>query len=228
MKKFRKLIPAFCMLLVSAMLVGTSTFAWFSMNNKVAATGMQISAKSDSAYLVINTGASFNSAGTDKEVTSAAEAKSLYPVAPVSVLTSASAASDVTTASKWHYAYSNDPTTSTKTGDYIECKDLENYVASETFYIGLNEKSGLSSLSNLKVSKITLPENKAIKVVLVCGSKVAVAADDVLADSVGKEGVAVTVYYYIDGDESVVYTNNATTLSGQVSLEFTAELPTEG
>lgn len=226
MKKFRKLIPAFCMLLVSAMLVGTSTFAWFSMNNKVNATGMQISAKSDSAYLVINEGGTFNSAGTDKEVTSTAAAKELFPVAPVDAFTNASAASDVTTAAKWHYAYSNDPAVSTKTGDYIACTDLANYVASETFSIGLNEKSGLSSLNNLKVSAITLPENTAIKVVLVCGNKVATAAGDTLADAVGKDGVTVTVYYYIDGNESAVYTNNAAKLTGKVALEFTADLPT--
>lgn len=40
MKKFSKLIPAFCMLLISAMLMGTSTFAWFSMNTQVTATGI--------------------------------------------------------------------------------------------------------------------------------------------------------------------------------------------
>lgn len=43
MKKFKKLIPALCMLLVSAVLLGSSTYAWFSMNNKVTVTGMQIS-----------------------------------------------------------------------------------------------------------------------------------------------------------------------------------------
>ena len=44
MKKFKKLIPAFCMLLVSAILLGSSTYAWFSMNDTVKATGMQINA----------------------------------------------------------------------------------------------------------------------------------------------------------------------------------------
>lgn len=29
---FKKLIPSMAMLLISAMLLGTSTFAWFSMN----------------------------------------------------------------------------------------------------------------------------------------------------------------------------------------------------
>ena len=54
MKKFKKLIPAFCMLLVSAILLGSSTYAWFSMNKTVTATGMQVTAKSNSSYLLID------------------------------------------------------------------------------------------------------------------------------------------------------------------------------
>lgn len=56
MKKFKKLIPALCMLLVSAVMLGTTTFAWFSMNNKVTANNMQVVAKSDNTYLLIGTG----------------------------------------------------------------------------------------------------------------------------------------------------------------------------
>ena len=40
----KKLIPALCMLLVAAALMGTSTFAWFSMNSTVTASTMQIKA----------------------------------------------------------------------------------------------------------------------------------------------------------------------------------------
>ena len=40
----KKLIPALCMLLVAAALLGTSTFAWFSMNTQVNATGMKVKA----------------------------------------------------------------------------------------------------------------------------------------------------------------------------------------
>ena len=56
MKKFKKLIPALCMLLISAVLMGTSTYAWFSMNTKVTATGMEVHAKSDSQFLQIVAG----------------------------------------------------------------------------------------------------------------------------------------------------------------------------
>ena len=41
----RKIVPAVLMLLISAMLVGTSTYAWFAMNNKVTVTGMTVTTK---------------------------------------------------------------------------------------------------------------------------------------------------------------------------------------
>ena len=52
--KMKKLIPALCMLLVSAILLGTSTYAWFSMNTTVSATGLEVTAKSNSTYLLID------------------------------------------------------------------------------------------------------------------------------------------------------------------------------
>ena len=50
----KKLFPAICMTLLAAALLGTSTFAWFSMNTQVTATGMQVTAKSDNTYLLIS------------------------------------------------------------------------------------------------------------------------------------------------------------------------------
>lgn len=44
MKAMKKLIPTICMLLVSAVLLGTSTYAWFSMNTQVQASGMKVKA----------------------------------------------------------------------------------------------------------------------------------------------------------------------------------------
>ncbi len=54
MKNFKKLVPALCLLLVSAMLVGTSTYAWFSMNTQVTATGMQVKAQAEGGIVISN------------------------------------------------------------------------------------------------------------------------------------------------------------------------------
>ena len=54
MKKMRRLIPAIAMLLVSAVMLSTASFAWFTMNEQVTATGMTVTAQS-AGNLVIHT-----------------------------------------------------------------------------------------------------------------------------------------------------------------------------
>ena len=48
----KKLIPAIVMLLISALLLSTATFAWFSMNNKVTVTGMQVKATTGPSLVI--------------------------------------------------------------------------------------------------------------------------------------------------------------------------------
>ena len=50
----KKLIPALAMLLVSLLMSSTATYAWFSMNTTVKATGLQITAESNDTYLLIS------------------------------------------------------------------------------------------------------------------------------------------------------------------------------
>ena len=70
MRKSLKLIPALCMLLISAMLVGTSTYAWFSMNTQVTATGMQVKAVAEDGILISNADkASWTNSATAKVTT---------------------------------------------------------------------------------------------------------------------------------------------------------------
>lgn len=60
----KKLIPTIGMALLSAAMLGTSTFAWFSANSTATATGLHISAKASSSLLVSNTSNSGFSAST--------------------------------------------------------------------------------------------------------------------------------------------------------------------
>ena len=48
----KKLIPSLCLLLISAILMGTSTYAWFSMNTQVTASGMQVKAVAEDGLLI--------------------------------------------------------------------------------------------------------------------------------------------------------------------------------
>lgn len=52
MKKMRKIIPALAMLLVSAVMMSTASFAWFSMSTKATATGMEVKATASSSLII--------------------------------------------------------------------------------------------------------------------------------------------------------------------------------
>ena len=54
MKKMRRLIPAFAMLMVAAIMLSTASFAWFTMGTHATATGMQVTATSGSSLLIID------------------------------------------------------------------------------------------------------------------------------------------------------------------------------
>lgn len=81
MKKFKKLIPALCMLLVSAVMLGSTTFAWFSMNTKVTASNMEVKATASKNLLISKTGANADdySASVDMSISQT----SLVPVTTV-------------------------------------------------------------------------------------------------------------------------------------------------
>lgn len=82
MKNMKKLIPAIALLLVSVILLGSSTYAWFSMNNQVTATGMKVKAKADSGIVIKYAGdntATFKTTADVGETT----ANELYPTSTV-------------------------------------------------------------------------------------------------------------------------------------------------
>ena len=52
--KTKSLFIAICLLVVSATMLGTASFAWFSMNTEVAVDGIEVEAYSDSLFLEIS------------------------------------------------------------------------------------------------------------------------------------------------------------------------------
>ena len=68
MKKMRRMIPALCMLLVSAIMLTTASYAWFTMNDAVTASGMQIQAKSDGSLVISNQPLTYKSIDTEANV----------------------------------------------------------------------------------------------------------------------------------------------------------------
>ncbi len=54
MKKTRKLIPAFAMLLIATLMMSVASYAWFSMSTTVTATGMSVKAQASGSLLISN------------------------------------------------------------------------------------------------------------------------------------------------------------------------------
>ncbi len=80
-KNARKLIPAVAMLLVSASMLSTASYAWFSMNNKVTAGGMNVNVVTP-GDLMISTTTDF-SAKKSSETLTEANPKTVVPVSSV-------------------------------------------------------------------------------------------------------------------------------------------------
>ena len=79
MKKMRRMIPALCMLLVSAIMLSTASYAWFTMNDSVTATGMQVQAKA-SGSLVVGKAPLGDAAKTSTAVTLETNQQNLTPI----------------------------------------------------------------------------------------------------------------------------------------------------
>lgn len=107
----KKLLPAFAMLTVSAVSLSSATYAWFSMNTQVTATGMQVKAKAEGGIVIAAKGytasSTDNTTITDAVYTAPADtifsntaaitaaAAELYPTSTVSGLNA------------WYHASSN-------------------------------------------------------------------------------------------------------------------------
>lgn len=235
-----QLMASIAMVLVAAIALASSTYAWFVSNNKVEATTTNISAQSNSAYLVIDT----KKTTTDsKSSVSAGDTET--PLYPAKITKSTAGAAE------WKSAYASTAGKSTmKAGteftidDGTAAKAVEaGYAVKNTFYIGTGTYAG--EFTNLHITGVTVDtkttdDNKnlgnAMRVLVVCGSdwqvwstageKLSSSESTGTAFSTGvnkKQDATVDVYVYYDGDDSNVYSDNLTNLtSNGVTITFEA------
>ena len=233
------------MVCVAAVATSSATYAWFVSNNKVTATTTNISAQSNSAYLVIDT------AKTSTKSTSAASAGDTNtPLYPAKIEKTTNAETSAVTAT-WKSAYASAANAATmKEGteftidDGTAAKAVEaGYAVKNTFYIGTGTYDG--EFTNLHITGVTVDtattdDNKnlgnAMRVLVVCGSdwqvwsasgeklSSATATGTAFTTGVSKDKDAtVDVYVYYDGDDSNVYSDNLTNLtSNGVTITFEA------
>lgn len=214
------------------------------MNTTVTASGMQVTAKSNSFFLqIVNSGGTFSNTESQNSATATTASKEVYPTTvgsafsdtTVTVLTGSEKTID---ALKWATAHSNDPASSTKVGNYTDVSTSANaidgsnvYTLINTFKVRLNPDAGTGTATNLKVTNANVTaatENasmlSAVRVLVMAGDGVTVfdsngdfvegASNGIIQSSVTTDDSIVTVYVFFDGDDESVKTNNILTSEG--------------
>ena len=196
MKKFKKLIPAFCAMLLSACMLGTTTYAWFSVNKKVTATGLSVTAQANTQYFVISKTSTFTTntiSLTDGYTTEGGVDGKVYPAAYDEVTRSeGDPATEVTKgiADKWWTANVKKHD-SILVGDIMTPTELKagssntvyenntNYFIGYIFYVGLDKNSdAFKGQLQFKIDSAT----KAAKVAAVKFEQAVVGESEVLSN----------------------------------------------
>ena len=239
MKSTRKIIPALVMLLVSAIMLSTASFAWFASNTEVTATDMSVTAKANTKFLHISNA----EAGTYDITAEAANAEADVDLVHATIAANKKSVTwGVGTSSSITDANVGSALTPVDAGDIAG-----NYALVNDFWVKMSDESS-SGLENLTVAEITVTGTSTLAPalrVLVVGNDGAqlykenggawVAADannaTALIASIATENkYKVTVYVFYDGADASAKTEN-TVAPGSltemtVSVKFSATEPT--
>ena len=238
----KQLFAAVAMVIVAAIAVSSSTFAWFAANTTVTAQGMSVSAKSDQVFLEIEGDPSGASVATGTVTTDDTGYTTLGTLTMDGVQLlptdheAFSAIADITAADstvvtdmdKWYYQYSDDPAvynSNLTAATPVTVANFNKYVAKVTYSVKLHDN--LNPAYDLYVKDITIAANKGINAIVVgadgyqeftasVGDNTSTAV--ALSNSVTSSAQTVTVYLFINGNDSNVYTNNIANLTGAVSM----------
>ena len=238
MKKFKKLIPALCMLLISAVLMGTSTYAWFSMNTKVVASGMQVTAQSNSTYLLI-TNESSKTGATATDLTASytftdTQVKAVYPTAKAAAEIK-KGEETLVAAGKWYTCNNekSDAATGKETNYTVLTTDWDtNYFVKYTVYLTLSKDSeNWSGSLNVKMTRNGDADASVSCVVVVNNEELNFTGTSLNGtisevDLTKNTTQAVDVYLYINGTSENVKSDfinnaeNANKLGGKITLDI--------
>lgn len=226
---------AIAMVLVAAVALGSATFAWFVSNNEVKATTTNISAQSNSAYLVIDNAAAGSTKTTSTGSATASESfdpdTKLYPAQwnkSFNAEGDKAGADDGVWQFESAYALGKNKTDEKENTRFAVGTPEEavtaDYTLANTFYIGTGTYDGI--FTNLKVTGVEVNNtsnsqlDSAMRVLVTCGNEWAVWSKDgkesssntdgiIKADGISKGSDAtVKVYVYYDGSDSKVFTTN--------------------
>ena len=193
----KQLMAAIAMVVVSAVALSSSTYAWFAANNKVTAEGMQVQATAEGGIEI-----AYVEGGTDptsdKYSTIATagmnDATALYPTSTIAEQTAGQISSP------WYHAIAATANASTaKEGTYSTLNltngaaDDKNYYVVKKFRV--RSVSSSKTAKDLKVSKVTVSVADGTAATGALDKSLRVAA-------VGKDGVALYAPYGYTTNES--------------------------
>lgn len=207
----RQLLAAIAMVLVAALALGSSTFAWFANNNKVTANGISITAQSEGKLLLIDTDPNFTSKQTSASMAKNEAGTTLLPTHPIYTNTALS---------KWMHNTSNSYSVAIS-GDTVEAEVTNGSLADESFYyfsdelyIHMDNTSGNDvTASNLILSGLTITPTLGTS-----EAKTLIASARVLLVTTAVDGTTKTVN---------VYTKDGSHVTTDVSADGTTTLVTE-
>lgn len=233
-----QLLAAIAMVLVASIALGSSTYAWFASNTQVTANGMQVTAQSTQAFLLIsNTNKTADTIQTENktsvELTVTADEAKLMPAAHETITKAAEAAVDQ---NKWYTGFSADPTkVEMNAGTKQTLTAFTGYVIHKQVWVTVAKNS--TPVKDLSVSATIGNKNTGT----ITQAKVLVASSDAAAELssattapttkltgatttiTDSTVVALDIYIYIDGNDSAVFTNNFNSLdTATISLSFNA------
>lgn len=240
MKKFKKLIPALCMLLISAVLMGTSTYAWFSMNKTVTAEGLEVSAKSEQTYLLISSDKT-----TAPEIQAQKEIKVTYTLQAAESKVAPTAHENLadqtaaTTVGNWFYKVADKANSSTATGDTTKTAltEFDGYVIHKTVYLtiakGSLKQTDLKAMveitkktenadTTLSPVKVVIASSTAVTEVGSADANTKQKAKTVFTGEINDETVVqLDILIYVNGEDEAVYTDNFANLAAaDIKLSF--------
>lgn len=231
MKLSRRLIPAFAMLLVSAVLMSTASFAWFSMNSEVTATDINVTAKAP-ASLLISSDNTEGSYGSTITLTPVGGTLNIVPVAYNEDDTKFYKLQD-TALSKVN-EQGKLPGVDTFNESYFEVATEDVHYYSSDLYLKLDGVTGTRNVSVTATFDSQSEEaiTNAFVVMLVVGNaqyELTIGEEtavDFLTLMGGAAATKVTVYVYLNGEHDMCKNSSITSdTSMNVDLEFS--IPTE-
>ena len=242
MKASRKLIPAFAMLLIAAVMMSTASYAWFVANSDVKVNSLQVSAQSASTYLIIDNLYDEDADDNDTDEFMTGDYHTTFvnwngtvpELVPVAFEGGA-----------WYTGIGNtvnDGTLNAESKQTVQENALNGVYALQVTY-RMRIANGFPLAKDLKLTAATPAAagegstnwNEVVGVVAKCGSnynyltwqgsgesaKMTLTNGTALSANVGYDAIEVTVFVFIDGNHPNVKTANASYLKNLiVNLTF--------